>query len=76
MKLKDEIKLPSVFGERFAKVLKERNVTAYRFAKDCGYTQSCIHRIKNGITNPSLRFLMTTAKYFDISIDYLLGLAD
>lgn len=59
--------------ERFAMLLKERGVTAYRVHKDTGIAQSTFSDWKNGKSVPGAEKLKTIADYFDVSVDYILG---
>ncbi len=66
--------LPVVpFGERFRKLLAERNVSQYAFVKDTQTSWNVIHRWLTGKSFPSLDNLDRIATYLGCSIDYLLG---
>ncbi|MBA9087508.1 transcriptional regulator with XRE-family HTH domain [Fontibacillus solani] len=56
----------------FAKLLKERNVTAYKVAKETGIAQSTLSDWKNGRSTPKLDKLQKLADYFSVSLEFLL----
>ncbi|AZK44803.1 helix-turn-helix domain-containing protein [Paenibacillus lentus] len=58
--------------ETFAKLLKERNVTAYKVAKETGIAQSTLSDWKNGRSTPKLDKLQKIADYFSVSLEFLL----
>ena len=58
--------------EVFSKLLQERNVTAYKVAKETGVLQSTLSSWKTGRSDPSKENLMKIAAYFGVSIDYLM----
>lgn len=59
--------------EIFEKLLKERNITAYRVAKDTGITTATLTDWKKGRTQPKMDKLQKIADYFGVSLDYLCG---
>lgn len=59
--------------ERFNELLKEHNVTAYKVGKDTGISTTTLSEWKNGKYTPKMDKLQKIAKYFDVSVDYLLG---
>lgn len=60
------------FITRFKQILERKKITAYRVAKDCNIGESAISKWKRGIY-PKTETLITLAKYFSCSIDYLVG---
>ena len=58
--------------EKFAKLLEEREVTAYRVAKDTGLTTVLFSEWKSGKSNPKVDKLKKIADYFGVSIEYFL----
>ncbi len=59
--------------EIFEKLLEERNVTAYRVAKETGITTATFTSWKQGKYTPKQDKLQKIADFFDVSIDYLMG---
>ena len=62
--------------EIFSALLKEKNVTPYRVAKETGIAQSTFSDWKKGKSAPKTDKLQKIADYFDVSVDYLLGKTD
>ena len=65
----------TMYYENLTKVLKERNLTLNKLAKETGIAQSPTSRWKNG-TMPNAETLIKICKYLNISADYLLDLDD
>lgn len=61
------------FRERLKDLRRERNITQVKLGKylDFGYT--AIANYENGRNEPSIDTLIKIAKFFDVSVDYLLG---
>lgn len=65
-----------MFQERFEELCKEKGVTHYKVSQDCFFDKSNISRwISKGYL-PTLEILDMITKYFDVSIDYILGRSD
>lgn len=62
-----------MYYENLTKVLKERNLTLNKLAKETGIAQSPTSRWKNG-TMPNAETLIKICKYLHVSADYLLDL--
>lgn len=58
------------FIEKFEKLLKEKNITAYKFSQDTGISESAISRWRKG-TNPNLSSVISVSDYFKVPVDYL-----
>ena len=58
--------------EKFAKLLEERGLTAYRVSKDTGIATATLTEWKNGTYTPKVDKLMILADYFDVPIEYFL----
>lgn len=61
---------------RFAQLLKENNMTCYRVSKETGIATATLSDWKNEKSIPKIEKLKILAKYFDVSIDWLLGESD
>ncbi len=59
--------------EKFACLLKERDVSAYQVAKATGIGQSTFSDWKNGRSTPKLDKLQKIADFFGVSVDYFSG---
>ena len=58
--------------EKFAKLLKDRKVTAYAVAKGTGLYPGTFSDWKAGRYNPKLPKLQKIAKFFDVPVSYFL----
>lgn len=54
-------------------LIKEKKVTKYRVAKDCGLNINIFAFWESGRQKPSLDALIKIANYFNVSLDYLVG---
>ena len=65
-----------ILGERMKQLREARGLTQTELAKVLGIQQTSIFRYESGNTNPSLEVLLSFAKYFDVSLDYIFGRTD
>lgn len=61
------------FCESFKKLLQDKAVTRYKLNKQTGISINCIDSWYHGNFTPSLDNAIILAKYFDCTLDYLLG---
>lgn len=61
------------FAPNFRRILKKNNCTRYKIHKETKISQQSLHSWFHGIRLPNISNLITLAKYFDCSVDYLLG---
>ena len=66
----------SIKGERLREMRENQKVSQRELARMCGIGDVLIYRYENGISDPSLRNLVTIAEKLGVSIDYLVGLSD
>ncbi len=59
--------------EKFSTLLQQKNVTAYRVAKDTGIPANTFTDWKTGRSKPKVDKLAVLAKYFGVSIEYFLS---
>ena len=59
--------------EKFSTLLQQKNVTAYRVAKDTGIPANTFTDWKTGRSKPTVDKLAVLAKYFGVSIEYFLS---
>lgn len=59
--------------ERFAELMKEKGVTAYKVSSDTGIAQSTLSDWKSGKITPKIDKLILLANYFDVDVEYLVG---
>lgn len=64
------------FASKFKELREEKGLSQVELAKELGFTQSAIAKWESGDRNPSLDLLVTIARYFKVTTDYLLGLED
>ncbi|VBB05609.1 Hypothetical protein LUCI_0819 [Lucifera butyrica] len=66
--------------EMFSLKLKElrlsRNLTLEQLGKELGVIKQTIGHWESGIRLPNLEMTVSIADYFNVSVDYLLGLSD
>lgn len=56
--------------EKFAALLQQREITAYRVSKDTGIPANTFTDWKNGRSKPKFDKLLILAKYFDVPVEY------
>ena len=61
------------FSEQLTFLLQHFHVTKYRLEKDTHLSEKTVNRWHNGKTQPSVESLLRLAKYFQCSVDFLLG---
>ncbi len=65
---------------KFAGILKnlrmEKGIGQVELAKQIGVSKGIISLWENGLREPNMFSLIMLAKYFGVSIDYLVGLED
>ncbi len=62
-----------LFSQTFKALLAERKVTRYRLNKDTKISINCLDSWYNGKSIPSVENAVILARYFDCSLDELLG---
>lgn len=60
----------------FVQLLQKHDVTAYRVSKETGIGQSTFSDWKNGKSTPKQDKLKLIADYFNVSLNYLMGLEE
>ncbi len=56
--------------EKFAQLLKEHNVSAYKVSKETGIATATLSDWKNGRSTPKIDKLQKIAEYFNVSTNY------
>lgn len=64
------------FTERLKELRIEKGLSLVQLAKETGISKSAISFWENGDRIPTALQIITLAKYFEVSADYLLGLED
>ena len=65
-----------IFAERLLALRQERNIGQIQLARELDVGKSIISLWEQGKCEPTLSKLVSIAKYFSVSIDYLAGLED
>lgn len=65
-----------LFNERLLQLRKERGLSQLELAKILETTQRRISYMELGKVEPDLETLVLLAKFFDVTIDYLIGIKD
>ncbi|HIU80124.1 MAG TPA: helix-turn-helix transcriptional regulator [Candidatus Coproplasma excrementipullorum] len=66
--------MENVFGQRLKELRQEFSVGQVALAKSIGVSKGIISLWENGLREPSMSNLIALAKYFNVSVDYLVGL--
>lgn len=64
------------FGKRLKELRLEKGLSQETLAKKLNVAFNTISDWENGKHEPDFKMLMTLARFFDVSSDYLLGLED
>ncbi|MDE6355674.1 MAG: helix-turn-helix domain-containing protein [Clostridia bacterium] len=65
-----------IFKERLKELRVDKGLTQKQLAAEIGCVQSAVNNWENGNRVPNAMAIITLAKYFKVSADYLLGLED
>ena len=66
----------NAFAKRLKELRSENNYTQNFIASKLGIRQQSYSRYESGVGVPNLDTLVSIAKLFNVSTDYLLGIAD
>ena len=61
---------------RIFELIKERGISQRETAKIFGVSQGTFNNWENSNTQPSIEQLVSIARFFEVSVDYLIGNAD
>ena len=64
------------FPERLRKLREERRIKRYILSQRCGLHSDAIRRYERGEAEPDIKSLIAIANFFEVSLDYLMGMAD
>ena len=64
------------FVKRLKELRKEKGLTQLQLSKVTGLTTSAISSWENNTRIPNALAIITLAKFFEVTSDYLLGLSD
>lgn len=62
-----------IFIERLQSLMDEQNLTHQAMAEKISVSRSAVTQYLLGIKRPSIDILIAIARYFEVSIDYLVG---
>jgi transcriptional regulator with XRE-family HTH domain len=65
-----------VVGERLKKLRRDRKISQEDLSKIIGVQSSSVSRYEKGKDDPSDKVKAAIVKYFNVSLDYLLGIID
>ena len=65
-----------ILGERIRTLRAEKKVGQNQLAQDINVSNASISYWENGRQEPSASALFKLANYFEVSVDYLLGITD
>ena len=63
-------------ASRIYELRKQINLSQSELAKNIGASQKAIDFWEKGINEPKASYIISLAKFFDVSADFLLGLED
>ena len=65
-----------IFGKRVKELREERGISMGELARHIGTSQQNVSRWESGEVMPGGDALLKLSKFFNVSIDYLMGLSD
>ena len=74
--------MEDVFGKRLNELRESKGLTMEMLAADMNHkyglklNKGTISRWESGATDPAISYVVKVADYFDVSIDYCVGLTD
>ena len=66
----------STFSQRLRELRLEKGLSMKQLANKINTTDAAISNWENGINEPKISYVISIAKFFNVSTDYLLGLED
>lgn len=66
--------MENIFRYRLKELRAEKEIGQVELAKILGVSKGVISLWENGLREPGMNSLILIAKYFNVSIDYLVGL--
>lgn len=63
-----------MFAERLKQLRKNNKITQNELAEHFGYSHVAVVKWENGTREPDFKTLKELANYFNVSVDYLLGI--
>lgn len=66
--------MENIFSKNLKNLRKEKGVGQTLLAQELGVSKGIISLWENGLREPTLSSLIEIAKYFKVSLDYLVGI--
>ena len=66
----------SRFAERLRELRKNKNINQQKLSNYLGYGYTAVANYESGRNEPAIDTLCKIAEYFDVTVDYLIGLSD
>ena len=63
-----------IFAQRLRELRQDKHLSMKQLAKELNTTDAAISNWENEINEPKISYLVSIAKFFNVSADYLLGL--
>ena len=73
---KNRVPTISKFTKRLKKLRKEQRVDQFTVAEGIGVTRQCMSNYESGVRRPDYETLAKLAKFFGVTVDYLIGAED
>jgi transcriptional regulator with XRE-family HTH domain len=64
------------FSERLKQLRKESNSTQLTVAKAANISDRAYRNLESGVSEPNLNTIILLAKFFNVSLDYIVGITD
>ncbi|MDF2876693.1 MAG: helix-turn-helix domain protein [Sporomusa sp.] len=64
------------FAQRLSLLLQQHNISKQTLGTAIGVSRPAISQFASGANLPSIDKLVALAEYFNVSVDYLIGLSD
>lgn len=65
-----------IFSQRLRELRLEKKLSMKQLAKEINTTDAAISNWENGVNEPKISYVISIAKFFGVTSDYLLGLED
>ena len=66
----------NTFGQKLKLLRKKRGLTERQLGECLNFSNQSVSFLENGEREPKLDTLIAIAKFFDVSVDYLLGISE
>ena len=69
----EKLYMPVAFNQNLRKILGEKEISQEKLKRDLSISGSVLFKWLKGRAQPSMHSLIELARYFDCSVDYLIG---